>query len=156
MKQYRCHSNVAYTNWLSHPVVCDWGADDASSKASLPAACRLLTPCVLHDLLSPVPLYLVLAETLTVQDYEQIHWFLQLPPHTITFQIPRVKTSTYKLVGRTTELISTGNIRLDKVAHTCILNPRKAETGGVKSQASLGYTTGSVPVWTTEYRILGQ
>lgn len=36
-------------------------------------------------------------------------------------------------MGRTTELISTGNIRLDKVAHSCILNPQEAETGGVKS-----------------------
>lgn len=101
----------------------------------------------LHDLLSPVHLYLVLARTLTVQDYGQIHLFLQLPPHTVTFQVPRVKTSTYKLVGRTTELISTGNIRLDKVAHTYILNTQEAETGGAKSLR---------PAWAIQQGLLSQ
>lgn len=50
-------------------------------------------------------------------------------------------------MGRTTELISTGNIRLDKVAHTYILNTQEAETGGAKSLR---------PAWATQQGLLSQ
>lgn len=135
MKHYHCHSNKAYTKKLTLTSYRQSVTGMLMMLLLRPLSCGLQTADVLclHDLLSPVHFYLVLARPLTVQDYGQIHLFLQPPPHTVTFQVPRVKTSTHKPVGRTTELISTGNIRLDKVAHTYILKPQEAETGGAKS-----------------------